>query len=368
MLRTLGEKEKSNWKEHLPLLVHAYNCTRHEATGFSPHYLMFGRHPCLPVDLMFGLSVNNPPETPQGYAKKWALRMKEAYQLAGENSKHSSERGKKYYDRRIKGVVLQPGDRVLVCNMSERGGPGKLRSYWEKTVYVVKEQVNNNPIYKVLPEQGNGKSRVLHRNLLHVVNDLPADLPDQQKSTSPAKGKHKQKSHHVQEQKKREMPQSNESESSDSETPRVQYWLRIPPQPEPQTQNVRPTCDQEQPQSTSSETRQEQQTYEMDEELQPENSEKLAEQEYHQTVQDEGQVMLKDETVRKSARDRRPPQVLTYESLGQPSYQPHGQMNVAGLYAVHALPGWSMQKYPLQHYNTYQTLPYTVIMPYTYSY
>lgn len=56
MLRTQKEKEKTNWKEHLSLVVHAYNCTRCEATRFPPHYLMFARQTCLPVDLMFGLS------------------------------------------------------------------------------------------------------------------------------------------------------------------------------------------------------------------------------------------------------------------------------------------------------------------------
>lgn len=59
MLTTLTEKEKSNWKDSLNKLIFAYNCTRCKVTGFSPFYLLFGRTPRLPVDILFRLT----PET-----------------------------------------------------------------------------------------------------------------------------------------------------------------------------------------------------------------------------------------------------------------------------------------------------------------
>lgn len=37
MIGTLEEKQKSNWKAHIPSLVHAYNFTRHESTGLTPY-------------------------------------------------------------------------------------------------------------------------------------------------------------------------------------------------------------------------------------------------------------------------------------------------------------------------------------------
>ncbi len=54
MLGTLNPAEKGRWSQHINSLVHSYNCTKNEATGYSPYYLLFGREARLPVDVCFG--------------------------------------------------------------------------------------------------------------------------------------------------------------------------------------------------------------------------------------------------------------------------------------------------------------------------
>lgn len=96
--------------------------------------------------------------------------MSEAYKLASETAQRNTQRGKKQYDKKVNNIVLVPGDRVLVLNMSKRGGPGKLRAYWEDEVHVVVDQKDKNiPVYEVRPQSGTKKSRVLYRNLLLPV-------------------------------------------------------------------------------------------------------------------------------------------------------------------------------------------------------
>ena len=56
MLGTLPPEKKSEWKNHIGTLVHAYNFTQNSATGFSPHYLMYGRQLHLLVDVTLGLA------------------------------------------------------------------------------------------------------------------------------------------------------------------------------------------------------------------------------------------------------------------------------------------------------------------------
>ena len=52
----LETKDKVHWKDYLPTLVHPYNCTKNNATDFSPYYLMYGQKPRLPIDIRFGLT------------------------------------------------------------------------------------------------------------------------------------------------------------------------------------------------------------------------------------------------------------------------------------------------------------------------
>lgn len=177
MLRTLPESKKSHWRNHLNKVVHAYNSTRNDATGFSPFFLLFGRHPRLPVDLIFGLDQTPTPTSHPEYAKKWKEAMTEAYHLAQERSQQLASRNKESYDRHVNTAILQPGDRVLVRNLSPRGGPGKLRAYWEDKIHTVIRQVGSLPVYEIQPENQNGRCRTIHRNLLLPCNFLPMENP-----------------------------------------------------------------------------------------------------------------------------------------------------------------------------------------------
>ena len=100
--------------------------------------------------------------------------MQEAYKLASKSAQQAAEKGKKQSNKRIRSTVLSPGDRVLVRNLTPRGGPGKLRGFWEDEIHVVVSRKGpESPVYDIKSESGRGKIRTLHRNLLLPCDYLP---------------------------------------------------------------------------------------------------------------------------------------------------------------------------------------------------
>lgn len=224
MLRTLPATQRSRWADNLNQVVHAYNCTRHETTGYSPFFLLFGRHPRLPIDLIFGTETQDAHKSHLQYVIKWRKAMTEAYELASTKSNEGGARAKQRYDHRVRGVVLQPGDRVLVRNLSERGGPGKLRPHWEDRIHVVVQRKgDDSPVYEVKPELGTGSTRTLHRNLLLPCNYLPVDIPN---DTATAQRKVKKNSQREKDKKK--SPQRSELENSSSDDGSDDEFVAIP--------------------------------------------------------------------------------------------------------------------------------------------
>ena len=214
MLRTLPETAKSRWKDHLQKMVHAYNATVSRSTSFTPFYLMFGREPQLPVDLLFGdvFPERKHRKSWRVYVKDWKANMEEAYKVAADVSKKVGESNKKAYDEKATAAVLAQGDRVLVRNLREKGGPGKLRAYWEKQIYRVLERRGDGPVYVVQPEKG-GEVRVLHRNHLLPVGEKLEELDDGVEAAEPKpKRRQKEGGNVVEEQAESESSESSEDE------------------------------------------------------------------------------------------------------------------------------------------------------------
>jgi transposase InsO family protein len=174
MLGTLEPEKKTSWHRHIPAMTHAYNSTPNTTTGQSPFYLMFGRHPRLPVDVVLGIERNPGRKTHSAYVADLRLRLQEAYQKAAKATQQAQGRQKKHYDQRVRGAFLEPGDRVLVRRTAFEG-KHKLDDKWEEDVCIVESQPSAKvPVYRVYKEKDPSRvTRTRHRNHLLPIGSVP---------------------------------------------------------------------------------------------------------------------------------------------------------------------------------------------------
>jgi transposase InsO family protein len=308
MLHTLPVDHKHDWKSHVDKVVHAYNCTKHTTTGYSPFFLLFGRSPRLPIDLIFGLEEPVTTTSYRQFVESWRESMEEAYRIAQQSANKASAKSKVLHDRGLSSTVLEPGDRVLVRNMSERGGPGKLRSHWEQAVHiVVKRMSDDSPVYQVRPEEGGGRGlRTLHRNLLLPCDSLP--LPE--RVMSPRTVRRKECSKGI--SSDRQQPVATPSSSSSS----AEEWVGENPVSssgksestlDPGAPIFRPQGQQLPESDIESESDGERQQ-------RGETSQASSEQ------SDDGESGTSPAIGQRTQRIRRRPKKLTYDSVGMPTY------------------------------------------------
>ncbi|KAL0152835.1 hypothetical protein M9458_051856, partial [Cirrhinus mrigala] len=179
MIRTLPPKAKSKWPQMLQQLTFCYNCTEHETTSFAPFYLMFGRVPRLPVDVLFqNVLLNEDVVDYKDFVSKLRKDLREAAHIAQMNTLKEQERHGKLYNRKVKGCPLTVGDRVLVANRGEKGRR-KVADKWESSPYEVMTVYLDINVYRIR-EINSDKVRIVHKNLLLPVNFLPVDKPQEQ--------------------------------------------------------------------------------------------------------------------------------------------------------------------------------------------
>ena len=231
--------------------------------------------------------------------------MREAYDIASKRATESQSKSKMRYDQGIHHTVLEPGDRVLVRNLRERGGPGKLRSHWESKIhYVVKRLSDDSPVYQVLPEGTKDIApRTLHRNLLLPCDDLPVEAPALPKKKRSVRANHRRDARPSTTYQDAYQLQSDQDDDDDD-------IILSFDQP-----NQHPTAPPE-----------ESHHFQGDNQIAQTDDDRNSTEDSSQGSEDETIIPPSEETERtlpsRPQRIRRPPEVLQYAHLGQPQSFP----------------------------------------------
>ena len=133
--------------------------------GFSPYYLMFGRRPQLPIDLLFPTCrEHNLTNTIDEYVEMLYKHLRKSVKLAQDSALKEALWQKRLYDCKVGTVELRPGDCVLVKLDAFHGQQHKRKNQWGSNLNtVVTRVVDGVPAYVVKNERTR-KKKVLHRS------------------------------------------------------------------------------------------------------------------------------------------------------------------------------------------------------------
>ena len=169
MLRSYTS-QRSDWEQHLPLVLFAYRSATHPSTGFSPFELMFGR-PALCSDL---------PETsafePMSYQAELRSRLAEFRDLVNTHHAQVAHHQKSQYDRHAQSRELRMGDLVWLSCLRA----GKLDARWEGGWKIKKVIGSSN--YEI--EDGK-VLKIVHANRLRLRVQPDHSIPQDRECSQP---------------------------------------------------------------------------------------------------------------------------------------------------------------------------------------
>ena len=149
MLRTFPPEKKKRWPEYLAEMTYIYNATPHASTRLTPHYLIFGRHPRLPIDLLL--------DTTDSWVGQHQEHMRDIMKLASENTQIRRDR----YNLTAKVNAIPVRTQVLLRNRSPVGR-NKIQDFWSSIPYKEVETRGNN-VYVIQLAGGSGPKRTVTR-------------------------------------------------------------------------------------------------------------------------------------------------------------------------------------------------------------
>ena len=176
MIRKLSKDWKADWPKHLPKLVHTYNSMRLAIIRYSPHYLMFGFQPCLPIDFYFPtIRDTKKHQHVDHYIAKLHELLWEAFKDAQLQSTSEAERQKWHYNRKANAILLETG--VLVFTKADAyRGRRKVKDWLKEDPYKVEHQAAEGIPSYLMMNQWTGHPCVLHWNQLFLITPMEGTL------------------------------------------------------------------------------------------------------------------------------------------------------------------------------------------------
>lgn len=170
MLSMFVNRFQTDWDQYINACQFAYRSAINSTTGYSPFYLVYGREPRFPMDIM--LQRREYYENNDDYISKLLQRINIAHDIARANLLHRKEKLQSESETLNFRLDYNFGDKVwLMVPDSKIGLSNKFRSRWVEYSILERVSVVNYRICRVLP---NGDNEI---KLVNVRRLKPATDP-----------------------------------------------------------------------------------------------------------------------------------------------------------------------------------------------
>ena len=152
----LYDRKSPDWDEYIPASLFAYRASVNDATGYSPYFLMHGREPVLPSDIIFNPAGSEHPEgeSYESYVDTVAARLRKAFEKTRRTQYESHLANYNRAPERARPNFKQ-GDKILVWKKSaketrlelsgdKRALPTKWVNPWTGPATFVRELTNTS--------------------------------------------------------------------------------------------------------------------------------------------------------------------------------------------------------------------------------
>jgi len=142
MLGKVVSGHQRDWEEYLPHVMAAYRGSVHDATGFSPNRLLFGKENRAPLDLVYGRPTEewSRGTTYSSYVEDLAERLEESYRTVRENLQRAAERRKHEYDLRVRPISFKEGDKIWYFSPRRyKGRSPKWQKLYQGPIVIIRQ-------------------------------------------------------------------------------------------------------------------------------------------------------------------------------------------------------------------------------------
>ena len=175
-LAMLAAQKPKKWLDHLKEVQFAYRMSPVDGLGMSPHAMLYGREPLLPVDILTSDPVTLAIDEDQ-YHLTFPKRMQAIWDMIMKQSSDNNEKNKKYYDQGRVQVEFASNTKVLLYRDytdDTQKELGKLRTPWRGPFVVVGRGKYSDRTVQLEDDEG----RRFFADVTDVVPYYPTRLPE----------------------------------------------------------------------------------------------------------------------------------------------------------------------------------------------